>query len=70
MTCRQKKIAGINLLFSFTVRVPGLEPGTSPLSVECSNHLSYTRMFAVCVSAIVPEKKVTLNLFSQVEGFA
>jgi len=27
-------------------------------------------MFAVCVSAIVPEKKVTLNLFSQVEGFA
>lgn len=27
-----------------SVRVPGLEPGTSPLSVGCSSHLSYTRV--------------------------
>jgi hypothetical protein len=28
---------------SFFVRMPGLEPGTSSLSVMRSNHLSYTR---------------------------
>lgn len=29
--------------YAFLVRVPRIERGTSPLSVECSNQLSYTR---------------------------
>ena len=37
----QKIILNANLLY--TVRVPGVEPGTSSLSVTRSNHLSYTR---------------------------
>ena len=53
------------------VRVPGVEPGTFRVSVECSSHLSYTRM-----QEILSDFPCKINLFivsftnsTRLEGF-
>ena len=41
---------------SHHVRMVGLEPTTSPLSVECSNHLSYIRLYRIVAPFIFRDK--------------